>query len=60
MDHISRQERCHYISVAMELVSVALGTHACNKVSNLVTKVSDLITKVGVSKTVFYQHHHPY
>jgi hypothetical protein len=41
------------ISVAMELVSMPLGTHAFNK-------VSDLVTMVDVSKTIPYQRHHPY
>jgi hypothetical protein len=39
--------------MAVEPVSVALGTHAFNK-------VSDLVTMMGVSKTVPYQHHHSY
>jgi hypothetical protein len=41
------------ISMAMELVSMLLGTHAFNK-------VSDLVTMVGVSKTIPYRRHHPY
>jgi hypothetical protein len=35
------------ISVAVKLVSLQLGTHAFNK-------VSDLVTMVGVSKTIPY------
>ena len=60
MDHSSYHEQRHYISVviepislAMELVSMPLGTYAFNK-------VSDLITMVGVSKIIPYQRHHPY
>jgi hypothetical protein len=41
------------ISVEVELVSMPLGTHAFNE-------VSDLITMVGVSKTIPYRRHHPY
>jgi hypothetical protein len=52
MDHSSRQKWHHYISMAVEPVSVAFKTHTFNK-------VSDLVTMVGVSKSVPYQRHHP-